>query len=160
MITTAAAAYSLGDREGLAVGIEAAYVLPSVLPVVTLAAVCWVILATNPSSSVTKVPSSNTLYMLWLCWLATYPCCPVVCNWTATSQRVYAPCTKSLRDLYVLLGVVSQSLNSLIGNIPDAINNWMVLVINCIGVYGLFAITCISWHCLMCQKRHSGALMA
>jgi hypothetical protein len=101
------------------------------------------------SSSVTKAPSSNTLFMLWLCWLATLPCCPLVRNWTATSRRVYAPWTKRLRELNVLLGVAPQSSNSLIRNIPDAINDWTVLVMNCSGVYGLSAITCISWHCLM-----------
>ncbi len=80
LIAAAAAAYLFGDGEGLAMGSKAAYVLPSVLPGVTLAAVCWVIVATNPLLSVAKMPSSNTLYMLWLCWLATYPCCPIMHN--------------------------------------------------------------------------------
>jgi hypothetical protein len=94
-------------------------------------------------SSVMDTPSSNT-WNMFLLGLATYPCCPLVCSCTAIRRRAYAPWTKTFSEVDILLGITSQSSNSLARKMPDAIKRWTALVINCIGVNGLSAITCIS----------------
>ncbi len=61
LMAVAAAANVCGEGDGLVGANKAAYVLPRVLPVVTLVAVCWVIVVTDALSLVTDAPSSNTL---------------------------------------------------------------------------------------------------
>ncbi len=77
----------------------------------------------------------------------------------AIKRRAYAPWKKTFSDPYILLGIASQSSNSPAGKMPDDIKSWTVVVINCIRVYRLSAITCISWHCLIRQNRCLGALV-
>ncbi len=95
-------------------------------------------------------------------WLRPKPgkcCCPDVDLRipTATSWRWNAPWTNVLRDVHVLLFVVSQSSNSFIGKMPDCRSRWIVFAINCCSEYELQAMIATTWHFLTCKSNNLGA---
>ena len=137
-------------------GITVAWAVVKVLPLVIAAKFVMVVVVL--SVPVVTSSSSSTAYMFWVC--GVYLICPAVLhNCWDRRRRVYAVEMNVLRAGYVFGVMACQSSNSFKRKMLDCINNLTALLITWVSEYGLRARTCISWHCSILSKKHSGGFV-